>query len=287
MHPEALSTFLHRALASRLERLAELTRPEGWHEDPEALHQVRVASRRARAALEMVDPEARRTRRLLRRLTRTLGELRSLDVQFHLLDRLKDEGLEAVHQAVLEHAEEVLERHRDRTRHRLRRRLEKLPLTELDPSRLPPAETKGRLDQVTVQELLVRGARSLETPPDLARGEDADALHGLRIRVKRFRYAVEILAPRLESDPEPALEGLRELQTALGDHHDLVELEAFLWDLHSTLTARRRAVLATELLDILGLVAEERRLKFQAFQALAPALTPEAVLDRLRGAVAP
>jgi CHAD domain-containing protein len=101
-------------------------------------------------------------------------------------------------------------------------------------------------------------------------------MHELRIRVKKNRYALEILSPGLAGETGPTLECLRELQTVLGEHHDLATLEARLWDLHGQLTERYRAVLATGLLDILGLVAEDRRARFDRFRQLVPTFASNA-----------
>lgn len=79
-----------------LERLAPLLREvEGVrrNEDPECLHRMRVASRRLRSALLLLEgcvpPETLRSwRRAVRRLTRILGEARDLDVQILFLEEL-------------------------------------------------------------------------------------------------------------------------------------------------------------------------------------------------------
>jgi CHAD domain-containing protein len=79
-----------------LERIAPLLREvEGVrrNEDPECLHRMRVASRRLRSALLLLDgcvpPETLRLwRRAVRRLTRILGEARDLDVQILFLKEL-------------------------------------------------------------------------------------------------------------------------------------------------------------------------------------------------------
>ena len=77
-----------------LERIAPLLREvEGVrrNEDPECLHRMRVASRRLRSALLLLEgcvpPETLRSwRRAMRRLTRVLGEARDLDVQLLFLE---------------------------------------------------------------------------------------------------------------------------------------------------------------------------------------------------------
>ena len=295
MHPAEFSIFLHRALEARLGRLLELAAIEDWPLDPDGLHDVRVASRRVRAVLDLVDPEIypgfKRHRRLLKKLTLTLGSVRELNVRIRLLESLKDQELEAVHQAVLEHAQEVVEQAQSRACRRMGKTLAKLSLPDSEgllrvPS-LPDPFTPGSLRDEAWAYLEPRAALALDPIQGLVVQEDTLALHAFRIRVKQFRYALEILAPILPGNAETALTRLRQLQTILGEHHDLAGLEAFLWDLHSQLTARGRAVLATELLDILGLVAEDRRARFDQFRELAPAFSGGDFLDSLRAPASP
>lgn len=290
MHPAEFSIFLHRALETRLGRLFDLAAMEGWQQDPDGLHDVRVASRRVRAVLDLVDadiyPGFKRHRRRLKALTLALGFARELDVRSMLLDGFKKKGLEPIHQAVLEHAQEALELLQRRARQRMTKALGELSIRDCEgllhvPS-LPDPFAPGTMVDSAWACLEPRSVLALEPLQGLVIQEDALAMHAVRIRVKQLRYTLEILAPLLPGDSVSALLRLRQLQTLLGDHHDLADLEAFLWDLHSQLTARRRAILATELLDILGLVAEERRSLFDRFRDLAPTFSTTSFLDSLR-----
>ena len=56
MYCVELAILLHRALEARVEKLMNsLAKPDG-RTDPEGLHEVRVASRRVRAVLDLVSP---------------------------------------------------------------------------------------------------------------------------------------------------------------------------------------------------------------------------------------
>lgn len=286
MTSAAMTAFLQVALAARLERLTERMAHD-WSGNADRLHDVRVASRRARAALDLLDldfhPRAKVCRKQLRAFTRALGRVRGLDVQLALLGALKSRGLEPIHQAVLEHAEEVLEQVRAKARRRLGDRTSMQETRELREllSRSTPAAPPSAELAAEARILLEPACRAvLDELRTLVGIETPEPLHALRIRLKRFRYAVEIFAPLLASSSE-MLPRLRQLQTALGDHHDLVELEQFLWSLHSQLTARRRAVLATELLDVLGLVAELRHQRYQEFAALQAEFLEDDPLEAL------
>jgi CHAD domain-containing protein len=292
MHPAAFSVLLHRALEARLGRLLELAAVTGWQADTTSLHDVRVASRRVRAVLELVDPAIypgfKRHLRRLKALTRSLSATREWDVHLDILDSMKTENLEAVHEAALEHTQEILGRHQRQARKRMERTLSKLSIADcaglLRVPSLPHPFAPGDVRDCARNCLEPRLQSVLERLSNLGPEENVAALHELRIRVKKGRYTLEILAPGLESETGRPLERLRELQTILGEHHDLATLEARLWELHGQLTGRYRAILATGLLDILGLVAEGRRLRFDRFCQITPNFTLDFFVATLRPA---
>lgn len=283
------SLLLHRALEARVGVLTALLERPGWMEDPEALHQLRVASRRTRAALDLAAPELyprhRAHRRRLRRLTRALGLTRELDVHAAYLEDLARRVPGMATGAALEHAQELLEVRRAKARRTMARRLAGHPCRKLpellrvpsfpDPFRPgdPAAETWAVLEpQVDA---------AFAPIPGLLGQEDAGALHRLRIRMKRLRYALEVLAEAFQAPPEASLAGLKELQTALGEHHDRAMLEAFLQELWQGLSGRGRAHLAGGALELLSYVGEDRLRAFERFRRAAQAL-PE---RDLRGAL--
>ena len=275
-HPPELTLLLHRALEPRLGHLLELCGTAGWPEDPESLHQVRIASRRVRAVLDLVDPGLypgfKKHARQLRRLTRALGLTRELDVHALTLEALSECLPDPLQTASVEHLLEGLEHKRRRAREVMQHDLERVSLKDLDrllepPSSPDPVVMAGLPHAVWV--CLEPWIRAVEEalPPLLNQEKNAE-LHDLRIHVKRLRYALEILEPAFPTPLEDWLQRLKALQTALGQHHDQAVLEAFLWESHGTLTAHRRSALASGVLDLLGLVAEERRAHFEDFRVL-------------------
>ncbi len=275
-HPPELSLLLHRALEPRLERLLELCVAPGWQEDPESLHQVRIASRRVRAVLDLVDPELypgfKKHEGHLRRLTRALGLTRELDVHVATLESLQDRHPDPLRGVTAEHLLELLERKRRKAREMMNRNLARISLKDLDRLREAPSLP----DPLVMAELpyavwncLEPWIRAVEDPlPPLLHQENASGLHQLRIQVKRLRYTLEILESAFPASLEGWLQRLKALQTALGQHHDHAVLEAFLWAVHAVLATRQRTALAAGVLDLLGIVAEERRAHFKHFSAL-------------------
>lgn len=290
MHPAELAILLHRALEARIGRLLELAARPEWAADPEGLHDVRVASRRVRAVLDLVDPAVypgyRRHLRRLRRLTATLGITRELDVHTALLEAFLDAGSAPLTRAALEHALEALARRARRARQRMTEALPRLKVGEaadlLRVPSLPDPFLRCDLSRAVWDLLEPRLAAALADLPALVAREDAEALHAARIRVKQARYALEVLSGAFAAPVDDALEGLRTLQTALGHHHDHATLETFLWRLHGGLAARGRTALVDGLMEPLGLVAEARRAHFEALRGLVPGWDPAAFPGSLR-----
>jgi CHAD domain-containing protein len=198
-------------------------------EDPENLHRHRVAARRTRAFLRAarayLDPSWRRPLvDALRGLGDATGPVRDLDVALaHLRGEL--EGLdETDHLAktfLLGRFEEELERRRSRL------------LTALDGAeyrsllarlRVPPRLADG-VDEVPLEKLAKKEFRRLaKMVGRLAKLPDEEAIHRLRIALKRARYAAELAAPKGPVGKR-FLADARVLQDLLGEHHDAVVAE--------------------------------------------------------------
>ena len=283
MYSVELSTLLHHALAARMGDLLEGLAVDNWHGNPDSLHEVRVASRRLRAVLDMVDrdlyPAFESQSKKLRRLTRALGRTREGDVATALLEELGSR-LPQPALCALEHALERLQVQVRKARAGMREDLDRLSLKRLphllEVPRLSNPFAPGDLPSgiwTCLEPWLEAALRPL---PGLVEHEDGAALHEARIRIKRLRYALEILAAGFAQAPEGDLLHLKALQKALGSHHDLATLGTFLEDLHRGLTQRGRPNLAAGLQEILALLSEERLCAFEAFRALALERSQEA-----------
>jgi CHAD domain-containing protein len=290
MYSVELSVLLHRALEARVGALLDRLAVEHWEQEPEALHQVRVASRRMRAVLDLVDrelyPSYDRQARKVRKLTRALSRTRELDVHASLLEGLRPRLAGPGGGAALEHALEHLGHRARKARSSMLKDLKRLSLKGL-PQLLevpvmsnPFAPGNLELGTWTCLEPWLEGV--LTAIPGLLDQEDAPALHALRIRVKRLRYSLEVLAPAFPANPEAQLNHLRGLQKALGGHHDLATLETFLQELHQGLLERARPVLAKGIRELIVLLCEERLCAFEQFRALAMGTPGEALRASLK-----
>lgn len=198
------------------------------------LHALRVALRRLRSWVRAHRPwlegsVGRRDRRRLRRLARTTGRCRDLDVQLTSLASLK--GLPPQGEAAVLWLARRLERARARAVHRARplleaefpplaRRLERRllryrgTLDPDDPWSPPPslgAASAPALVRVAVE--LEAALERIRTPSDRA------AAHDARIEGKRLRYLLEPLKAGCDG-ADPLVRELRELQDLLGAMHD-------------------------------------------------------------------
>jgi len=204
--------------------------------DVRAIHRTRVASRRLREVLPVLQLDADvadKLGRRLRKVTERLGVVRELDVLMALLEELGRSGshLDAPLARVL--ADVVEER--DRARARL---MAKLPLTELArlASKLEKVartlETRDagtrrpgpppRSWQWAVEARVARRALTLSSAMSGAGTVYLpDRLHTVRIAVKKLRYAVEVSADIAHMKSTPDLTQLGRVQDILGRLHDL------------------------------------------------------------------
>ncbi|MGZ6637445.1 MAG: CHAD domain-containing protein [Solirubrobacteraceae bacterium] len=198
-------------------------------EDSENLHEHRVAARRIRAYLravrQHVDPAWRRSLAgPLAELGEATGPVRDLDV---LMERLREElrAFEEPDRGAGEAIVASLELEREDARQRLLEVLDgnryRAVLTRL---RLPPRLAPG-VDEVPLRRLARRQFRSLLEAVDQL-GDDAndDALHALRIALKRSRYTAE-LSHAKGTAVRRFLVDARALQALLGDYQDAVVAE--------------------------------------------------------------
>jgi CHAD domain-containing protein len=223
-------------LRLRLEPIAPLLAlaASRHEEDVRYVHQLRVAIRRAEAAMRAFRScfrprRWRRLRRRLREIRRAAGDAREADVHIAMLtERLA--GADDRDRAVLEHALRQTRRRRaeaqravdEAARGHPQRKLTRLMRRLIDSA---AASDEGRpvLRDLAVAQL----ALGLQQVEDAAAMDLSvfEHLHALRIRSKRLRYALEIFAScfdqclRSESYPE-----FSALQDHLGEINDAYEL---------------------------------------------------------------
>ncbi|MCA1728512.1 MAG: CHAD domain-containing protein [Actinobacteria bacterium] len=220
-------------------------------EDAEELHDMRVATRRMRAALKLFSgalPErASHYREELKWVAGALGEVRDLDVQIEQLQALVSEAVEEYHEA-LEDVVEAMEERREETRGRMLETLNSGRYERFVSSfagmlrRGPDYGTEGRdgYGEGLAAEPIVAIAPDLvsrrhrkwrKVGKRLKKDPSPEYYHELRKEGKKLRYALEFLADVYGEKPTGKLVGpLKELQDGLGRHQDsIVAAELFGW----------------------------------------------------------
>ncbi len=197
-------------------------------DDPEAVHDLRVAVRRARRAVQtfqaFLPPEAITLEEHLHKLFHLLGEVRDLDIALSILARLAET------KAGFEEIRDRLSSERAKAKSCLQAELGSGdPLEEL--AGLIRGDRSGDLQAVPLKaaapDLLrqtFRKAKRVATHLDA--GADAAKVHELRKRAKRLRDVLEFFVPIYRSDARRVVEALKKLQDLLGEHQDLVIVAA-------------------------------------------------------------
>lgn len=254
-----------------MQELNDATACEGGFSDHEVVHRIRVACRRLRAVLGLLDekayPRLRARTKDLRDFTKGLGGLRNLDVHIAALEKLHAEAPGPILQAALEHVLEGLARRRQKRLEALGTKVPSFAKLLNVPSLPNPFEgppvALGAWSHL--QPCLHEALSGISARRDQ---EDIKALHESRIQVKRLRDTLEALAPAFPTEPTGFLMDLRAMQMALGDHHDQAALETLLRKHLDHLAEAGRPVLSSSLAEILKSVGEARQRAFERFCSL-------------------
>jgi len=214
-------------------RLRRLTRTFAGldHGDIVALHRARVASRRLRGLLPLLELDRRRARRLgrrLRKITSRLGVVRELDVLLLLIDELHVSR--RPHRPALGRIAVSVGKARTQARKRLVRRL---PMDELQKVARRLGDVVDELREMEKDgpavarawrwavdaSLVARASRVRNAMITAGAVYLPERLHGVRLAVKKLRYAME-LAAEIAGTSDPDLLVLRRTQETLGGMHD-------------------------------------------------------------------
>ena len=212
-------------LRSRLRNLLSLREEFLVNPQQETIHDLRVASRRTREVLDYLQPilpEKIQTRlmTLSRRITKSLGAARESEVNLAILNELSDQRkIDPVAAELLFHNQKLRfekghQKARKRISHQKFRYFDKFLLNLKGTHAIPVTESgvihKRHLDFVSF---------TWDSLPN------DDRLHDLRIRTKKFRYAVEIHNRIHKRRLGHFVRKIRNLQEVLGRIHDLYVLE--------------------------------------------------------------
>jgi CHAD domain-containing protein len=205
--------------------------------DPEFLHQFRVGVRRSRTILRQfreVFPSEIGDRFLsdFKWIGRVTGPSRDLDVFLDRLVGFEETGLDSIRLGLTPLHQLLLEK---QSNERLRM-VESISSDRFStfvlnwrsflqqPDEFKTASASPRVSEIFIgqvwlayDDVLSRGSRIVEDPD-----APAKTVHRLRIACKNLRYLIEsFVADRNPTVVDPLLASLRQLQTSLGEAHDL------------------------------------------------------------------
>jgi len=260
------SRSLKEIITSQIILLASYVTPVMETDDVEAIHKMRVTTRRLQASLDLLQTrqtrlKVRKIKRELRDWRRVLSEVRNYDV-FLLVIEKEGASRSSAHQS-FEHLKAILQKRRARRLAKARRYLKKIRLGEIcsklgldiDLNSTAPAAADAEqasepetdreekpLDRAVASRpeltderaIALRAAERIEqriTEFQALAAQSQPAtnpaeLHQLRIAAKRLRYLLEIVSEMGYGDTARALAWLRLLQDRIGDWHDLEAIEA-------------------------------------------------------------
>jgi CHAD domain-containing protein len=278
-----------RLLEDRITRVfRELPGAVSGHE--EAIHQVRVAGRRLRVALPLLSrkggsrPVARAVK-VLRQLTRSVGAGRDMDVVLGLFqDRLEAlRTTTAEQRALLSRLRAARARNRSHVAENifdldidgLRRNLRRL-------QREGAADAEAVLARVRLLRE-EQGAALLRGFSQVGERFEPEALHALRRRARRLRYAAEI-EDVVRGDDTRAPSLWKRLQDSIGVIHDHHVLASWLEEQSRAAAARDDALLARAALRERRAFLSMARLLHRALLETKPAdLALRALMAMARG----
>lgn len=288
---------LREGIRRRARPMPRLVRAIVTTRSAEAVHDLRVASRRLRAAMVLLERDLPRRRikpvaRRLRRLTRTLGLPRERDVYIADLEELHGVAEGAEERAAIEFLLERMTARRDRARRRMVRKLRRVDaaglrrrineLTKHVAERPPAQEPREAMD--VLGPLIEHAFAGL---PALTQSERPGELHEMRIAVKRLRYALEWLAPAAAGGFAGVIQRLTAFQDSLGRHHDGVMLEEALAKSERRLEEHGRGVLRDGVRLCRERVSTRRRRHYEQFLELAAHVTASSIQQKVRAALEP
>jgi CHAD domain-containing protein len=230
-----------RVLALRLEEMCLLSKTALDFNDPEGVHDMRVASRRLRSALKDFAPHLRNSRiasvtKRLKEIADKLGVVRDLDVAIIALEKLQKNTTPEISsglQKIIDDQKAKL----DPARNELVQALNEQDIAALkhdfglavDSALTPQSATapsvslrvKNPSYRVFARSTLLARLKELEsTSLSLYKPQKTKPLHEMRIAAKRLRYSMELFAPCWGSRLDVFSRRVVQMQSSLGELHD-------------------------------------------------------------------
>lgn len=287
-----LGTAAPALLLAKAEPLFRLEEAARGGADMDAVHDMRVASRRLREAMRLLAPiypgrEFRTWYRRVRDITRMLGPVRDADVfidDFSRMGRdLGDGGKRAVaflvgyRMGVRGHD---LERLNSDLSH-LDLEANRRSFTKLARSAVSSPDSSRSLADFAHAAIAERAAVVAGAQPLALAERRILEQHALRIDYKRLRYALEAFAPCYGDDFQALHATLTSFQDTLGNLHDLHMFAETVRDPETARAAKKVGVSAADLEEIAVRLDERTEAEYRVFRTLADESPSETLLAQL------
>jgi triphosphatase len=266
-------------------------------EDLEELHDMRVPTRRMRAAMKVFEgalPErASWLREELRWVAHALGDVRDLDVQIERFQAWQEEADEEV-SGFLDRILTITRKRRAEARKNMLETLDSVryerllssfaemlrlgPAAELEPAQTNGKDQAGEPVTAAAPALISdRHRKWRKAAKRLDETSSPEAFHDVRKKGKRLRYTLEYFSDVYGRPVQNLVKPLKALQDDLGDHQDAVVTAAFLRELGTTTGQARvpRGVAFT-----MGVYAERCTSEAKDLRSVVPGSQPFRTLTK-------
>lgn len=255
-------------------------------DDLEALHDMRVWSRRLREALEIFafcfPPKVYgKLYNRVRQVTKALGRAREADVAVEFFAKIHAGTQDLIWRFALEDLLMRLVEEQQRQRAKMKEKLERKIKAAALPEEItavfqrlaaqPASRQRGPRTALRLARALL--AQRLNAVFAVRRGitgeDDVNGLHNLRIAVKKLRYALEVLEFAAGAQVAAHLKFFKKLQTVLGELHDRDVFITVVKQRYETLQSRGYSeLLRAGYEKIFAELARQRQELYQEYLAL-------------------
>jgi CHAD domain-containing protein len=217
---ETLNELANKILKINFEKLKKMEADVRTGLNSEAIHDMRVAARRFRAAMKtfkrILPVKTKKIRAKLKKLGRTLGKKRDLDVlSDFILPTVKAKSIKTLIQQSDQSQKKILSTLKSKYYSSL---IESL-------AHLKTAKSKQNILKVARKKIQKELKRVLEIGSSIDSKADDKTLHKLRIAIKKLRYVCEFFEPIFNKyicSISAFIEKTKKIQDILGDHQDAI-----------------------------------------------------------------
>ncbi len=206
------SAFALESTSKLVDRFEKEVRRVSRVRTPDAMHDVRVATRRLHQSLEVFEdeflaPGLKRLRETSKRILKAAGKVRNFDIAIALCTEAKQSPPEGTDEQRRKAADELVD---------LARAWKAVPIAA------KPHKQAAKTIEVFAADILPAMASKFFRAGRKAQdhGAGSKSLHAFRLKSKRFRYTLELFAPLFAKGWQDRVEAVERIQHLLGEVSD-------------------------------------------------------------------